>query len=195
MNEIHEQHATSPSTAEGHEPPAGAPPRDARGLPLLTGVEIWIALAIVIADQVTKAIIRARLPIYDDIPVVPGLLNFTYVRNSGAAFGMLNALDFPFKSALIAIVAAIALVAIAAYAARLAPAQRMARFGLALILGGAIGNLIDRIALGYVVDFVDVYWRSYHFWAFNVADSAITVGVGVMVRDMLGLGSHASKTV
>ncbi len=163
--------------------------------PLIGRLEIWIALTIVLLDQVTKAMVRARVPLHDDVEVVRGLLDITYVRNSGAAFGLLNTIDFPFKSAVIAIVAAAALVAIAAYAARLAPAQKMARIGLALILGGAVGNLIDRIVLGYVIDFVDVYWRSYHFWAFNVADSAITTGVAVMVLDMLGLGSHASHTV
>jgi signal peptidase II len=162
--------------------------------PLVGGVEIWIAVAIVVCDQATKAMVRARIPLHDEVSLIAGLLDLTHVRNTGAAFGMLNGIDFPFKAAIIAVVAAIALVAIAAYAARLAPAQKMARIGLALILGGAIGNLIDRIAFGYVLDFVDVYWRAYHFWAFNVADSAITVGVCVMVLDMLGLGSHVSKT-
>jgi len=163
--------------------------------PLIGRLEIWIAVAIVLLDQVTKAVVRARVPLHDDVEVIRGMLGITYVRNSGAAFGLFNTIDFPFKSAVIAVVAAVALVAIAAYAARLAPAQKMARVGLAFILGGAVGNLVDRIALGYVVDFVDAYWRSYHFWAFNVADSAITTGVVVMVLDMLGLGSHASKTV
>ena len=162
--------------------------------PLVGRVEIWIACAVVLLDQVTKAIVRTSIPLHDDVPIISGLLDFTQVRNTGAAFGMLNGVEFPFKAALIAIVAAVALVAIAGYAARVAPAQKMARLGLALILGGAVGNLIDRIVLGYVVDFVDVYWRSYHFWAFNVADSAITVGVSVMVLDMLGFGSHVSKT-
>ena len=63
-----------------------------------------------------------------------------------------------------------------------------------MIVGGAAGNLIDRIWAGYVVDFVDVYWRDYHFWAFNVADSAITIGVAIMILDMLGVGAHVSKT-
>jgi len=70
----------------------------------------------------------------------------------------------------------------------------VARAGLALIIGGAAGNLVDRIAAGSVVDFVDVYWRTYHFWAFNVADSAITIGVGMMILDILGVGTHVSKT-
>ncbi|HWF84423.1 MAG TPA: signal peptidase II, partial [Vicinamibacterales bacterium] len=80
------------------------------------------------------------------------------------------------------------------YAASLAHHQLVARIGLALIIGGAAGNLLDRIWVGSVVDFVDVYWRTYHFWAFNVADSAITVGVAIMMLDMLGVGTHVSKT-
>jgi signal peptidase II len=178
---------TTPDTGRRTSDSPGASPLVGRG-------EIWIALAVVLLDQMTKAMVRAWIPLHDDVSIINGLLDFTQVRNTGAAFGLLNSVAFPFKTALIAIVAAVALVAIAAYAARVAPAQKMARLGLALILGGAIGNLIDRITLGYVVDFVDVYWRSYHFWAFNVADSAITVGVSVMVLDMLGLGSHVSKT-
>jgi signal peptidase II len=86
------------------------------------------------------------------------------------------------------LVALIALVAVAMYAFTLPSGQRIARYGLALILGGAIGNLIDRATMGYVVDFVDVYWRGLHFWAFNVADSAITVGVVLMLLDLLGVG-------
>src|SRR5438309_11984755 len=81
------------------------------------------------------------------------------------------------------------------YAASLAHHQLVARLGLALIIGGAAGNLLDRVVSGSVVDFVDVYWRTYHFWAFNVADSAITIGVAIMILDMLGTDSHVSKTL
>jgi signal peptidase II len=158
----------------------------------------WSALAIAAAvvglDQATKALVRAWVPLHAEIPVIPGFLSLTHVQNTGAAFGILNAAEFPFKAAVIALVATAALVGIAVYAARLAPHQRVARLGLALILGGAAGNLIDRVVTGYVVDFVDAYWRGYHFWAFNVADSAITVGVVMMVADMLRLGSHAPTT-
>ena len=109
------------------------------------------------------------------------------------AFGLLNTAVFPFKTAVIAVIATAALLGVAGYAARLAPQQRLARIGLALIIGGAAGNLLDRVVAGSVVDFVDVYWRTYHFWAFNVADSAISVGVGIMILDMLGLGTDVSK--
>ena len=150
--------------------------------------ELWIAVVIVLLDQATKALVKAKLPLYDSVTVIPGFFDLTHVRNTGAAFGMLNSVEFAYKPLVMVLVAVIALGAVASYAFTLPPDQRMARFGLAMILGGAIGNLIDRATAGFVVDFVDVYWRGIHFWAFNVADSAITVGVVLMLLDVLGVG-------
>jgi signal peptidase II len=157
-------------------------------------LEIWLPILVVAIDQLTKAAVRAVLPLHESVTVLPGFIDFTHVRNSGAAFGILNGVDFPFKTILIAVIATSALIGVGMYAASLAHHQLVARLGLALIIGGAAGNLIDRVIAGSVVDFVDVYWRTYHFWAFNVADSAITIGVAIMILDMLGVGTHASKT-
>jgi signal peptidase II len=151
-------------------------------------LEIWLPVAIVVVDQLTKAVVRATLPLHESVTIIPGLVDFTHVRNTGAAFGILNAADFPFKTVVIALVATAALVGVGMYAASLAHHQFVARVGLALIIGGAAGNLLDRVIVGSVVDFVDVYWRLWHFWAFNVADSAISVGVAVMILDMLTPG-------
>jgi signal peptidase II len=156
-------------------------------------IELWLPLIVLVLDQLTKALVRSAIPLYESVEVIPGLLNLVHVRNTGAAFGMLNATDFPFKSVVIALIALAGLAGVAAYAATLAHEQRVARVGLALIIGGALGNLIDRMIDGSVVDFVDVYWRHWHFWAFNVADSAITVGVAIMLLDALGVGGHVSK--
>jgi signal peptidase II len=150
--------------------------------------ELWIAAGVVVLDQATKALVRAKLPLHESVSVIPGFFDLTHVRNTGAAFGMFNSVDFDYKPFVMVLVALVALGAVASYAFTLPPQQRMARLGLALILGGAIGNLIDRATAGFVVDFVDVYWRGVHFWAFNVADSAITVGVVLMLLDMLGVG-------
>ena len=106
----------------------------------------------------------------------------------------LNTADFAFKTVVIAIVQTSALIGVGSYAASLAHHQLVARTAFALIIGGAAGNLVDRIVAGSVVDFVDVYWRTHHFWAFNVADSAITIGVAVMILDTLGAGARVSKT-
>ena len=160
----------------------------------LRGFEIAVIAGIVLADQVTKAAVRARIPLYDTVAVIGGVLNLTHVRNSGAAFGFLNAVDFPFKASLLALVATAALTGIAWYAARVPTHARVARLGLALILAGAVGNLVDRLVLGAVVDFIDVVFGTWHFWAFNLADSAITMGVIALVFDMMGTGRHASTT-
>ena len=158
-------------------------------------LEIWLPILIVVIDQLTKAMVRASLPLHESVTIIPGLIDFTHVRNTGAAFGFLNAVDFPFKTAVISLIATAALVGVGMYAASLAHHQIIARIGLALITGGAAGNLLDRLIVGSVVDFVDVYWRIWHFWAFNVADSAITVGVAIMILDMLGSsGSEGEQT-
>ena len=150
-------------------------------------LELWIAGAIVALDQATKALVRSRFELHESLEIIPGVFSLTRVHNYGAAFGLLNAADFPFKTVVLSIIAAVALLALAVYASTLPVEQILARIGLALIVGGAAGNLIDRIGAGYVVDFVDVYWRDWHFWAFNVADAAITVGVGFMILDLLDI--------
>jgi signal peptidase II len=158
-------------------------------------LEISIVGLVVVADQVSKAMVRTGFQLHQEQEVIPGLLNLTRVHNTGAAFGMLNTIDLPMKTLLLGIVAAVALAGLAMYAATLPAAQRLTRWGLAAIIGGAAGNLIDRVATGYVLDFVDFYAGDWHFWAFNVADAAITVGVGLMILDLLGVGHRVSRTV
>ncbi len=162
----------------GREHDAAASPR--------RHLELWLPMAIVALDQGTKAAVRANLHEHESITVIPGLVDLTHVLNNGTAFGFLNGVDFPYKTVVIAIIATAALIGVGLYAASLAHHQLIARVGLALIIGGAAGNLLDRIVAGSVVDFVDVYWRTHHFWAFNVADSAISIGVAIMILDMLG---------
>lgn len=158
-------------------------------------VEIWVAVGIVVLDQLTKALVRQRFELHESVVVIPGFFDLTRVHNSGAAFGMLNAADFPYKTVVLSLISTAALAGVALYAAMLPPSQWLARVGLAFILGGAAGNLIDRLTAGFVVDFFDFYWRDWHFWAFNIADAAITVGVALMILDMLGLGNRVSRTV
>ena len=159
-------------------------------------VDLWIALAVVVLDQIVKAIVRREIALNESITVIPGFFDLTRVHNTGTAFGFMNSTEFPFKTVILACIAIGALAALAMYAATLPANQWLARIGLALILGGAAGNLIDRVTEGYVVDFVDLYWSGWHFWAFNVADAAITVGVALMILDLLGVGSrHVSRVV
>ncbi|MGH9383679.1 MAG: signal peptidase II [Vicinamibacterales bacterium] len=156
-------------------------------------LELSIAVAVVVLDQITKAIVRDRLPLHDSVVLVPGFLDLTRVHNTGAAFGMLNTVDFPLKTLALSIVALVALAGVGWYAVSVPLADRLARIGVAGILGGAVGNLIDRATTGYVLDFVDAYWRGWHFWAFNVADAAITIGVAFMILDILGLGRRRAS--
>jgi signal peptidase II len=158
-------------------------------------IEFVLPMVIVAIDQAAKAMVRASVPVHDSITVIPGFFNITHALNSGAAFGFLDGADFPFKTAIIAITATAALIGVGMYAFSLSHHQLVARIGLALIVGGAAGNLIDRVLAGSVVDFADFYWHGWHFWAFNVADSAISIGVTMLILDMLTTGPHVSKTV
>ena len=187
-----------PGPAEGAHPPAAAvtpgaatprvaPRRRARP-------ELWLAVALIVADQVSKAAVRAYIPLYDSVEVIPGLLNLTHALNTGAAFGFLDRLEFAYKTVVVAVLATSALAAIVFYAMTLGSETRLSRLALTLVVAGAVGNLIDRALWQHVIDFVDVYWRDYHFWAFNVADSAISIGVAIMILDMLGVRAHVSKT-
>jgi signal peptidase II len=148
-------------------------------------LELIIAVVVVVLDQWTKALVRGRLELHESMDVVSGWLSLTRVHNTGAAFGMLNGVDFPLKTVVLMLVAGTALAGVAWYAASLPEEQKLARFGLAGVLGGAIGNLIDRATAGYVLDFVDAYWGTWHFWAFNIADAAISVGVVFLLLDVV----------
>jgi len=177
-------------------PPASEPQTVGYRHPFVRPAEIAVIGTVLVLDQLTKALVRATLPLTGHVTIIPNLLDFTHVQNTGAAFGLLNAADFPYKSGVMIVIAALALIAISLYARQLGSHERLSRYGLALILGGAFGNLIDRALSGHVVDFVDVYWHDAHFWAFNVADAAITIGAVLVLLEMLGLGrQHASHPV
>jgi signal peptidase II len=144
-----------------------------------------IVLAVVICDQIAKALVAQLMQLHESRTIVDGLLSLTYVQNRGAAFGILSDADLPYQSALFSIVSLLALVAIAMYALRLPSSDRLSQTALSLVMGGALGNLIDRSLHGYVIDFVDFYWKTHHWPAFNVADSCISVGVCLLLLDIL----------
>ena len=146
---------------------------------------LLLMAAIVLLDQGTKALVVRSLALHEYVPLVDGLLSLSHVRNRGAAFGILSDWELPYQTVLLSALSLGALLAIALYFVKLPATARLPRVALALVLGGAVGNLLDRIRLGYVVDFVHVYWRHYQWPDFNVADSAITVGVTLLVLDIL----------
>jgi signal peptidase II len=151
---------------------------------------VGIAALVVLVDQVTKLVIRRQFELHDSMPVIPGFFSLTRVHNTGAAFGLLNSVELPYKTAVLTAVRLAALAGLTFFAATLPQAHALARAGIALVVGGAAGNLVDGLMLGYVVDFFDFYWNAWHFWAFNVADASITVGMAMVILDQLGVGRH-----
>jgi signal peptidase II len=154
--------------------------------------ELVTLATIVVLDQLTKALLQASLQLHEYKPLVAGLLSISHVRNRGAAFGLLSEAGLPYQGVLLSAVSFVALGAIAVYALRLPEDARLPRMALALVLGGALGNLVDRVRYGYVVDFIHVYWKQYQWPDFNLADSAISVGVALLVLDMLRTPRHAA---
>ena len=146
---------------------------------------LTIASLVILLDLATKAWILSTMRIYDSFVVVEGFFSITHVRNPGAAFGFLAGAPplFRYLFFIAITVAAIALILYYLHSSRIEEPSLVS--ALALILAGAVGNLIDRIRFGEVVDFLDVYIGSYHWPAFNVADSAITVGAGVLMAILL----------
>jgi signal peptidase II len=148
--------------------------------------QLFALLFLVVAlDQATKLAVASRLALGESIPVIPGLLHITLVRNTGMAFGLFATSSVPYKHLLVTLLSVLALVAVAVYTLRSPANERLSQVGLTLILGGAAGNILDRLRLGYVVDFIDAFYRGSHWPAFNVADSAICIGVGLLLLDTL----------
>ena len=139
-------------------------------------VGVWLSF-IIIADQLTKFIVDRTMPLYHSIPIIDDLFSLTYIRNTGAAFGILAGSHEAVRLPVLVIFSLAAIAFILVMLKRLPANETGLITALAFILGGAIGNLIDRVAYGEVIDFLDFYWSAYHWPAFNLADSFITVGV------------------
>jgi signal peptidase II len=145
---------------------------------ITTRTVLLVAGAIVLLDQVTKFITNHTLPLYHSVAVIDGFFHLTHVRNTGAAFGLLAQAPAWFRRPFFLVSTSVAVVALVIFLWRTKPASRLFVVAVSAILGGALGNLIDRIVHdGQVIDFLDVHWRGYHWPTFNVADSAITLGV------------------
>jgi len=147
---------------------------------------LGLSLLVVILDQVSKSAITGSMHLFESIPIMP-FFKLTYVHNTGAAFSFLSEAggwQRWFFAALALVISGI----IAVWLARLKHHETLLAVALSLVLGGAIGNLIDRLVYGYVIDFLDVYYQTWHWPAFNIADSAITLGVILMLVESFGLG-------
>jgi len=158
------------------------PPDAARrpGFPLAM---MALAAGTVIVDQVSKYLVATHLSPGDRWTVLEGWFQIRFITNPGGLFGSFRNLPDMWRVVLFSAVPLLASVGLLVFLLRTPAAQRVLRTGLALILGGAVGNLIDRLRLGHVIDFLDVYWRNHHWPAFNVADTSICVGVGLILLD------------
>ncbi|HYR03015.1 MAG TPA: signal peptidase II [Syntrophobacteria bacterium] len=142
---------------------------------------VWLFVGltggILVLDQVTKALVSAALRLHESRPIIPGFLSLTLVHNTGAAFGILAGERSPLRTFFFLVVSVVAMGVVLWLLWRLRPEQKVEAVALSLIFGGAVGNVIDRIRFGKVIDYIDAFYRSYHWPAFNVADAAISVGV------------------
>ncbi len=144
-------------------------------------VYIAVIIITIAADQLTKTLVAGSLHLYESREIIPGFFNLVYVTNSGAAFSMLADVNSPWRHYFFLTIGAAALVGLSVLYWKLRKVNSLYSWPLALIAGGAAGNLIDRIRFGSVIDFLDFYVGDYHWPAFNIADSAICVGVGIFL--------------
>jgi len=144
-----------------------------------------VSLAVLLLDQWTKGVVMRTFQVHESREVISGLFDLTYVQNSGAAFGLFASVDSSAKAIILNSVAVLVFLIVSGYALRTSHKSVRLQLGFALILGGAVGNLMDRVRFQYVVDFLDFHVSGHHWPAFNVADAAICVGVGLLFLDML----------
>lgn len=146
---------------------------------------VVVAIAVIVLDQLTKAAIVARFSLHESRPVMDGFFNLVYVLNPGAAFGFLATMSETFRYIFFTGITAVVIVLILYYVMKSKPQHILMVLSLSLIFSGAVGNLIDRVRFGAVVDFLDVYIRTAHWPAFNVADSSISIGAALMIWEMI----------
>lgn len=154
-----------------------------------------IAVSVLLLDRLSKWLIAVNLDLYDSRPVLPGLFQLTHVQNSGAAFGLFDGSSSPWKVAVLILFSVLALLVVAAMLWKNNHGEMTTGVGLALVLGGAIGNLWDRLLSGQVVDFLDFYVGTYHWPEFNFADSAIVVGAFLVASKILFAKHPADQNV
>ena len=142
---------------------------------------VVVAGAVLAADQATKWVIRDTVALYDSVPVIPSFFHITHVSNTGGAFSLFADANDAVRIPFFLLASTVALGALLYFLSQVPADQRLLLFALAGVLGGALGNLADRLLHGRVTDFLDVHWQGYHWPAFNVADSFITVGVVILI--------------
>jgi signal peptidase II len=152
---------------------------------------LLIVLAVIVLDRWSKRLVARRISLYTHIQIIPGFFRLTHTENTGAAFSMFADSPAPWKTALLIGFSLVALVVVSVLLWKNHPSQLVSGVGLSLIMGGALGNLWDRLASGRVVDFLLFYVRHYQWPVFNLADSAIVVGAGLLIVEIVFAKSHS----
>ena len=150
---------------------------------------LFVSAILVLADQVSKAVVVRTMSLYESIPIIPNFFHFTYITNDGMAFGI----DFPFGYFIFSAVSLLLTLFLFWYLWSVRNHSIVIRLGLAMIIAGAIGNLIDRLMLGEVIDFLDFMSRDFHWYVFNLADSYVTVGMVLLLIDSIILEKKREK--
>ena len=150
---------------------------------------LFVSAILVLADQVSKAIVVRTMSLYESVPVIENFFHFTYITNDGMAFGI----DFPFGYFIFSLVSALLTIFLFWYLWSVRNDSLLIRLGLAMIIAGAVGNLIDRLILGEVIDFLDFMVGNFHWYVFNLADSYVTVGMVLILTDSIFLEKKREK--
>jgi signal peptidase II len=146
---------------------------------------LGLSLFLFAMDRLSKSLVVSRLPLYDSVPVIQDFFHLTHVANTGALFGLMAGLASPLRGIVFITIPVLAILLILVFQFRTAESELPIQVGLSLILGGAMGNLYDRVLYGHVVDFLDFSLAGHHWPAFNLADSSICLGVFTLVLDLL----------
>jgi signal peptidase II len=152
-----------------------------------------ISGAVLVLDQGTKFLVDKTMAMHQSIDIIPNFASLTYLRNTGAAFGFLAGSRSSLRIVFFVLISSVAVGCIVYLIRGLRPGKKTLLLSLSLVLGGAVGNLIDRLRLGEVIDFIDLHWYDVHWPAFNVADSAISIGVVLLFVQMLRKGSFENS--
>ena len=151
-----------------------------------------VVIVVLFLDRWTKWLVVTRMFLNQTILVIDGFFNITYVRNTGVAFGILDPVQSSVKSSVLLVLTVAAVTAVIVYSWRTPVSRKLLQVGLSLILAGALGNLYDRLNYGFVVDFIEVYFRNFRWPSFNIADSAITTGVALLALELFRKDTHES---
>ncbi|MHB8054767.1 MAG: signal peptidase II [Candidatus Aminicenantales bacterium] len=156
------------------------------------GIYGSIAALIILLDQAVKALVVKKIPFYGTVEIIPGFLDLTHIHNKGAILGLFNRSGAPWTPILLLVLNAVALILVIFYFSKTTDKERVARLALAMIVGGALGNVVDRLLRGSVIDFIDMHAGKLHWPTYNLADACISIGAILLIFSVVFRSPHAS---